>query len=149
MFLILIHIFSNSHPTPTPNTCLKYFTWSKALIRKVSIIKFQVLHSFFKTFWASMLLWNYSYKKRCGSVDELYFLLFILGTFGHVCKNQCVYYRFIINIDQSHSFIYDKNRWNLIYFDKNLCFSMFFDVFLSNSIEIYRFHTLGFLHHQW
>ena len=29
MFLILIHIFSNSHPTPTPNTCLRCSSWSK------------------------------------------------------------------------------------------------------------------------
>ena len=27
MFLILIHIFSNSHPTPNPNICLKCFSW--------------------------------------------------------------------------------------------------------------------------
>ena len=28
LFIILIHILSNSHPTPTPNTCLKCFSWS-------------------------------------------------------------------------------------------------------------------------
>ena len=26
---VLIHIFSNSHPTPTPNICLKCFSWPK------------------------------------------------------------------------------------------------------------------------
>ena len=31
MFLILIHIFSNSHRTPTPNTCLKCFTWLSSM----------------------------------------------------------------------------------------------------------------------
>ena len=40
MFLILIHIFSNSHPTPTLNTCLKCFTWPKLSFGKFFILKF-------------------------------------------------------------------------------------------------------------
>ena len=36
MFLILIHIFSNSHPIPTSNTCLKCFTRPKLSFGKSS-----------------------------------------------------------------------------------------------------------------
>ena len=47
MFLILIHIFSNSYPTPTPNTCL-YFSWPKLSFGKFpySNSKFFILQIF-------------------------------------------------------------------------------------------------------
>ena len=35
MFLILIHILSNSHRTPTPNTCLECFSWPKLSFGKI------------------------------------------------------------------------------------------------------------------
>ena len=34
VYLILIHIFSNSHQTPIPNTCIKFFFWSKLPLGK-------------------------------------------------------------------------------------------------------------------
>ena len=41
--LILIDILSNSYPTPTPNTCLKYFSWHKLEFEKFP-------YSYFKLF---------------------------------------------------------------------------------------------------
>ena len=59
MFLILIHIFSNSYPTPTPNTCLKCFTWPKLSFGKFSNSNskfFIVFEKFSDQIWASMFL---------------------------------------------------------------------------------------------
>ena len=59
MFLILIHIFWNSHPTPTPNTCLKCFTWPKLSFGKFSYSNFKFFLVFEKIsdqIWASMFL---------------------------------------------------------------------------------------------
>ena len=42
IFVIFIHIFSNFHPFPTPNTCLKYFLkWPKLSFRKFSYSIFE------------------------------------------------------------------------------------------------------------
>ena len=50
MFLILIHIFSNSHPTSTPNTCLKCFIWPKLWFGKFSYSNFKSSYSFWKNY---------------------------------------------------------------------------------------------------
>ena len=59
MFLNVIHSFSNSHPTPTPITCLKCFSWSKVSFGKFSYSYFKFLENFHTKFEARC-----SYKKK-------------------------------------------------------------------------------------
>ena len=73
MFLILIQIFSNSHPSHTPKTCLKCFSWPNL---ECSILKCHIRHSFWKNFRPNLSLdvltkW-YTLNFRRGSV----FLIF-------------------------------------------------------------------------
>ena len=50
MLLILIYIFSNSYPTPTPNSCLKCFSRSKLLFERFPRSNFKFFVVFGKNF---------------------------------------------------------------------------------------------------
>ena len=67
MFLILIHIFSNSHPTPIPNTCLKCFTWPNLSFGKFSYsnFKFFIVFENFQTKFEPHKIWVLIKRKEC------------------------------------------------------------------------------------
>ena len=61
MFLILIHVFSNSHPNPPLKTYLKCFPWSKLLWGKCLSSNYEFFIVFGKILhqiWASMFLYK-------------------------------------------------------------------------------------------
>ena len=69
-FLVLINIFSNSLPTPTPKYMLQMLLLVKACIRRVSMLKFRVVLTFWKNLTPDLslaaLVKNCSYKiKEC------------------------------------------------------------------------------------
>ena len=68
MFLVLIQIFSNSHPDPYPKYMLKCFTWPKLSFGKFSYSNFKFF-IVFETFSDQILIKLFLKRKECNSKD--------------------------------------------------------------------------------
>ena len=102
MFLILINIFSNSHPTPTPKIFLKCFHWPKLSFGKFPWSNFRFQTQFEPQCSYKIVL----IKKECMTTP-----LFAEILLGCLSVTTVMTYNFLVGF--SYQFSFNKNHWNI------------------------------------